>query len=67
MKTNKQIKRMISSVTGGEWVPDRLDKPQLMISVLAIPDDWRAFIAFHKTVSIKASEVKQNESIQRFL
>lgn len=58
MKTNKQIKRMIASVTGGKWIAtEEIPRPALMVSVSAGFAVWRAFFVFHKTVSIKASEV----------
>jgi len=66
MKTNKQIKRVIASVTGGKWiVTEQLPHPTLMISSLESSDDYRAFIAFHRVVSIKASEVRWHERSQR--
>lgn len=60
MKTNKQIKKVIASVTGGEWVPDRLDKPQLHHAACEM---FGCFVSgqisrYHRVISVKASEVK---------
>lgn len=61
MKTNKQIKRAIASVTGGEWMPDRLDKPRLHHALCELfgGSVCGQISRYHKVASIKASEAKQ--------
>lgn len=60
MNTHKQVKQMIASVAGGEWVPDRINKPQLhhivcemFGGVVSVQDSH-----YHSVISIKANEVK---------
>lgn len=59
MKTNRQIKRMIASVTGGEWAPDTKGKPRLNHSLHGMfGNNVITFQVskYHKVLSIKASE-----------
>lgn len=58
MKTNKQIKRAIASVTGGEWMPDRINKPQLHHALCELfgGSVYGQISRYHKPVSIKAED-----------
>lgn len=62
MKTNKQIKRVIASVTGGEWVNDasyRMDSPSLWFFDCGFTSKLlKEYERYHSTVSIKENEVK---------
>lgn len=57
---NKHVKQMIATLVGGKWVvKDQLTKPTVMVSVLSCSDDWRAFIAFHRVVSLTAEQMEK--------
>lgn len=65
-KTNRQIKRAIANVTGGEWGPNVYGGKHSLWVI--IPEDYSFMglvnrvsaveVKHHKVISIKASEVK---------